>query len=257
MSPLFLEVRMTRRPGSEAGEAVGLGETGRNLAHPGRPLRRDAERNRQRILKAAAEVFTERGLGVSLDEVARHAGVGVGTVYRRFGTKEELIQALFVDRVESIATLAEQATQVPDPWSGLVCFMEQMAEMLAGDLGLRQMLMLAGYGHDVASYARRRNAPLVGRLVERAQASGQLRSDLSLTDIPFLVFLLTEAAQLARPVSPELWRRYLALITDGMRPQRDGVTPLPVRALLPDEMEKTMREQVPRPQSARTRLAGR
>jgi AcrR family transcriptional regulator len=215
-------------------------------AVPGRPLRRDAERNRQRILDAAAEVFTERGLGVSLDEIARHAGVGVGTVYRRFGTKEELVEALFVARVESIAALAEQAAGAPDPWSGLMYFMERMAEALAGDLGLRQMMMLAGYGQDMAAYARRRNAPLVTRLVERAQAAGQLRADLQPTDVPFLVFLLTEAAQLARPVNPELWRRYLALLTDGMRPQRDGVTPLPVPALLPEEMEKAMREQDPR-----------
>jgi AcrR family transcriptional regulator len=211
-----------------------------------RPLRRDAERNRQRILRAASEVFTERGLGVSLDEVARHAGVGVGTVYRRFATKEQLIDALFVDRVETVAALAERAAGSPDPWAALVCFMEQMAEQLAGDLGLRQMLMLAGSGHELPAYARRRMAPLVARLVERAQAAGQLRPDISVTDIPILVFLLTEAAELARPVNPELWRRYLALLTDGMRPQQDGATPLPVPALLPDEMEKTMREQVPR-----------
>jgi AcrR family transcriptional regulator len=169
----------------------------------------------------------------------------VGTVYRRFGTKDELIRALFMDRVESVATLAEQAAQAPDPWSGLVCFMERMAEMLAGDLGLRQMMMLAGYGHDHAAYARQRNAPLVARLVERAQAAGQLRPDLGATDIPILVFLLTEAAQLSRPVSPELWRRYLTLVTDGMRPRRDGVTPLPVSPLLPEEMEKAMREHAP------------
>jgi AcrR family transcriptional regulator len=230
---------MTGRPTDWAGEAEP------SPSSPVRPLRRDAERNRQRILKAASEVFTERGLGVSLDEIARHAGVGVGTVYRRFRTKEELVEALFVDRVESIAALAERAAEAPDPWSGLVCFMEQMAEVLAGNLGLRQMLMLAGYGQDLASYARRRNAPLVGRLVERAQQAGQLRADLEATDIAFLVFLLTEAAQLARPVSPELWRRYLALVTDGMRPQRDGVAPLPVRALAPEEMEKAMREHAP------------
>src|SRR6266568_1655073 len=72
-----------------------------------RPLRRDAERNRQRILTAAAEVFNERGLEVSLDEIARHAGVGVGTVYRRFRTKEELIEALFMDRLDSIAAIGE------------------------------------------------------------------------------------------------------------------------------------------------------
>jgi AcrR family transcriptional regulator len=227
------------------------GQTGPEPADTARPpqrdaeqkqLRRDAERNRQRILKAAAQVFTERGLGVSLDEIARHAGVGVGTVYRRFGTKDELIQALFMDRVEAVAALAEQAAEAPDPWSGLVGFMEQMAEMLAGDLGLRQMMMLAGYGQDHAAYARQRNAPLVTRLVERAQAAGQLRPDLGPTDIPILVFLLTEAAHLARPVNAELWRRYLTLFTDGMRPRRDGVSPLPVSALLPEEMEKAMRE---------------
>ena len=76
-----------------------------------RPLRRDAERNRQRILEAASEVFTERGLDVSLDEVARHAGVGVGTVYRRFRTKEDLVEALFMDRIEEVAALAEQAAE--------------------------------------------------------------------------------------------------------------------------------------------------
>ena len=78
-----------------------------------RPLRRDAERNRQRILTAASEVFNERGLDVSLDEIARHAGVGVGTVYRRFRTKEELIEALFMDRLDSVATIADEAYANP------------------------------------------------------------------------------------------------------------------------------------------------
>ena len=211
-------------------------------AGPVRPLRRDAERNRQRILQAASEVFTERGLDVSLDEVARHAGVGVGTVYRRFRTKEDLVEALFMDRIEAVATLAEEAVEVADPWSGLVCFMEQMTAMLAGDCGLRQMLMFATYGRDKVWYARQRNAPLVTRLVERAQAAGQLRSDLRQTDIPFIVFVLTEVAQLARQVSPEIWRRYLALVLDGLRPEREGVTPLPVPALRPEELEMAMRQ---------------
>jgi AcrR family transcriptional regulator len=211
-----------------------------------RPLRRDAERNRQRILKAASEVFTERGLDVSLDEVARHAGVGVGTVYRRFGTKEDLVEALFVDRIEEVAALAEEAAEASDPWSALVRFMEQAAEMLAGDIGLRQMLMFATYGRDSVWYARQRNAPLVSRLVERAQAAGQLRPDLRPTDIPFIIFVLTEAAQFARQTSPGIWRRYLTLILDGLRPQRDGVTPLPVPALDPDEFANTMRQNAPR-----------
>ena len=105
-----------------------------DCADAGRPLRRDAARNRQRILQAASEVFTEQGLEASLDEVARQAGVGVGTVYRRFRTKEELVEALFEDRVDAVAALAERAAEEPDPWTGLASFMEQMAEMLAGDL---------------------------------------------------------------------------------------------------------------------------
>jgi AcrR family transcriptional regulator len=217
-----------------------------DCADPTRPLRRDAERNRQRILKAASEVFTEFGLEVSLDEVARHAGVGVGTVYRRFGTKEDLVAALFEDRVDAIASLAERAIQEPDPWAGLVAFMEQAAAMLAGDLGLRQMLMFATYGRDHVAYARKRNAPLVETLLGRAQAAGQVRADLRPTDIPFIVFVLTEATVLARQARPDIWRRYLALVLDGLRPHREGLTPLPVPALLPEEMEKSMRQSAPR-----------
>jgi len=211
-----------------------------------RPLRRDAERNRQRILTAASEVFNERGLEVSLDEIARHAGVGVGTVYRRFRTKEELVEALFMDRLDTIAAIAEDALKMPDPWAGLVSFMERMAEVMAGDTGLRQILMFATYGRDLVAIARQRNAPLVERLVERAQAAGQLRTDLRQTDIVLIIFVLTDAAQLAQAANPDVWRRYLTLILDGMRPARAGVTPLPVPALLPAEMEKSMRETAPR-----------
>lgn len=214
-------------------------------AGPVRPLRRDAARNRQRVLTAASEVFTERGLDVSLDEVARHAGVGVGTVYRRFRTKEDLVEALFVQRIDAVAALAEEAAKAPDPWSGLVGFLEEAAEMLAGDSGLRQLLMFATYGGDRVWYARQRNAPLVTRLVERVQAAGQLRSDLQPTDIPFILFMLAEATQFARQVSPEIWRRYLALVLDGLRPEREGVTPLPVPALRPEELEMTMRQSAP------------
>jgi hypothetical protein len=149
-------------------------------------------------------------------------------------------------RVDSIAAIAEEAFEAADPWSGLVFFMEQMAEMMAGDLGLRQMLMFAAYGQDLVTYARERNAPLVERLVKRAQAAGQLRADLRQTDIPFIVFLLADATQLAYAANRGIWRRYLTLILDGMRPRREGVTPLPEAAMLPEEMEKSMRQAAPR-----------
>src|SRR5215467_385638 len=103
-----------------------------------RPLRKDAERNRKRILHAAAEVFSERGLDATLDDVARRAGVGVGTVYRRFPDKQALVAELFTSRMDELAAAAEQACQARDPWEGLVSFLEYAAETMSGDLGLRQ-----------------------------------------------------------------------------------------------------------------------
>src|SRR5215831_5818368 len=238
VSPLFFgRFQVAGHPAGSAGGAQGI--------EGPRPLRRDAERNRQRILQAASEVFNERGIEVSLDEIARHAGVGVGTVYRRFRSKEELVEALFLDRLDTIAAIADDALNAPDPWGGLVSFMERMAEIMAGDLGLRQILMFATYGRDLVTIARQRNAPLVERLVERAQAAGQLRADIRQTDIPFIVFILTEATHLAHAANPDIWRRYLTLILDGMRPGREGITPLPVAAMRPEEMEKAMRHATP------------
>ena len=206
-----------------------------------RPLRKDAERNRQRILRAAAEVFTERGLEATLDDVAHHAGVGVGTVYRRFPDKASLADALFEERIDLLADLAEQAYAQPDAWDGLVSFMERAAEMMAGDRGLRQMLMFAANGHDRVSYARDRMRPAVGRLVKRAQAAGQVRGDLGATDIPVIEFMLSVTAEYVRDVRPGIWRRYLALWLDALQPARDSYTPLPVPELTPDEFATVMR----------------
>jgi AcrR family transcriptional regulator len=101
-----------------------------------RPLRRDAERNRERILQAAAELFTERGLDVTLNDIAHHAGVGVGTVYRRFPDKETLIDALFEVRLAQIVALAEAQSRVEDPWEALSGFLERALEMQSADRAL-------------------------------------------------------------------------------------------------------------------------
>jgi AcrR family transcriptional regulator len=218
-----------------------------------RPLRSDAERNRQRILRAAAEVFTTQGLGASLDDVARRAGVGVGTVYRRFADKETLVAELFTDRIDSMVARAERAYADPDPWSALVGFLEYVTDMFSGDLGLRQMLMFGTYGADRVSYARDQMRPAVTRLIERAQATGQLRQDLAPTDIPFIGFMLSTAAQYAGEMRPGIWRRYLTLLIDGLRAARTGTTPLPVAPLNVAEMERLMRTQEGRGASGNAR----
>jgi AcrR family transcriptional regulator len=212
-----------------------------------RPLRRDAERNRQAILRAAAEVFTARGLGASLDDVARHAGVGVGTVYRRFPDKESLAEALFEERIGAMAALAEKALAEPDSWTGLVSFLEGACTQLAGDRGLQEIVMYATHGRDRTSRARARMQPLVTALVERAQRDGKLRSDVHPTDMLFIELMVSAAARYAAPVKPEIWRRYLALITDALRPERTGATQLPESPLRPHEMLQVMRSIPQRP----------
>ncbi len=219
---------------------------GENDCGTERPLRKDAERNRQRILAAADEVFTERGLEVSLDEVARHAGVGVGTVYRRFTDKDELVATLFAAHVNDIADKAEQALEMPDPWEALVWFLHQMVTKMADNVGLRQLILYASYAEHHVAYARQTMFPRVHTLIERAKATGQARADLAPTDVPFIALMLSTATEYAQQTRPEIWRRYLTLLTDGMCSSRHGITPLPVPALVPEEMEITMRQRIRR-----------
>jgi AcrR family transcriptional regulator len=212
-----------------------------------RPLRRDAERNRQRILAAAAEVFTERGLDATLDEIARAAGVGIGTVYRRFPDKATLISELFKDRIDALVTVAEEACAARDPWQGLVTYLEFVAGALADDLGLRQLMMFATYDRDQICYARDQMRPVISRLVERAQASGDLRRDFEATDVKMIAFMLASVAEYAASVTPEVWRRYLIMLVDGLRPSRDGVSALPVAAPTAVDLGDLMSAHGPRP----------
>lgn len=216
-----------------------------------RPLRRDAELNRQRILRAAATVFTQRGLDATLDDVARQAGVGVGTVYRRFPDKESLVAELFADRIDTMVRAAEQALLAPDPWQALVTYLEYAAETMASDIGLKQLMMFATYGRDRVCYAREQMRPVITKLVERAQTAGELREDFSATDVPLIAYMLASAAEYAGHVHPEVWRRYLALIIDGLRPSRDGVSPLPAPSLTAEEIEQSMRTHGQRGQTRR------
>lgn len=209
-------------------------------ARDGRRLRSDAERNRRRILAAAAEVFAEHGLTATLDDVARHAGVGIGTVYRRFPDKDSLISQLLQDRIELMVAAGTEALAAEDPWTGLVMFLEYVADSFAQDIGLRQVMMFGTYGGQHPAYARSRMRPIVYELVQRGQDAGQVRADLSATDILLIGFMLGTAAEYAAAARPEIWRRYLTLILDGLRPDRQGATPLDVRALDADEMELTL-----------------
>jgi AcrR family transcriptional regulator len=232
------------RTGGGAGAGTGGGAgagTGQGCgAGTPRPLRRDAEQNRRRILRAASEVLAERGLDATLDDVARKAGVGVGTVYRRFPRKEALIGALFDEQLSSLVAIGERALAEPDPWTGLVGYLEAAADLLTADRALRQILMFTSFSSDQAARARAQLQPLVTRLVGRAQEAGAVRADLRVTDVPFIVFMLAAAADYARPVRPATWRRYLALLVDSLPPARASTMALPEPPLSPAEMQSAM-----------------
>src|SRR2546421_9502021 len=138
----------------------------------GRPLRADAERNRQRILDAARELFAERGLGVTLNAIAHPAGVGVGTVYRRFPDKKQLIDSLFEQRLEDLVALMDIAVADPDPWRGLSGFLEHALELQAADRGLRELITGMPDGLERVSRIRGQLLPRGTELVRRARASG-------------------------------------------------------------------------------------
>jgi AcrR family transcriptional regulator len=194
------------------------------------PLRADAERNRLRLLDAAKELFATRGLDVTLDEIARHAGVGTGTAYRRFANKEELIDALMVDRIEELSAIARDCLAEPDPWIGLTSYFERALALMASDRGLKEVLFSEGRGHDRVAHARRAIAPVVTKLVRRAVEAGAVRRELSTTDVPIISIMLNTVVDFVRDVEPEVYKRYLAIVLDGLRP-RDDIDPLPVEAL--------------------------
>ena len=201
-------------------------------------LRRDAERNRRRILEAAREGFAERGLGITLDEIARLAGVGVGTVYRRFPNKELLIDALFEARIGEVVALARASARDEDPWRGLSAFLEGAVELLAGDRGLRELIIGSTYAPERIVHARSRIKPEVDELVARAQAQGTLREDVGTSDFPLLLMMLDAVVDTTRDVDPQTWRRALAIVLDGLA--APGTTPIPGAPLEVGQLERAI-----------------
>jgi AcrR family transcriptional regulator len=207
-----------------------------------RPLRKDAERNRQRVLDAAREVFAERGLGVSLDDIAKHAGVGVGTVYRRFPDKEQLIDALFEDRVGEILSAASESLEMKDPWQAVARFLERALELQVEDRALKELLLSTSEAHARIDRARERIEPVIVSLLERAQRAGVLRADLAVSDLLLLQHAIGEVADYSRDAAPEVWRRTLVIALDGMRPDRRRTTPMPVPPLDDEQISCSMRD---------------
>ena len=183
-----------------------------------RALRADAERNRRRILDAARQVFADEGLGVGVDAVARTAGVGVGTLYRRFPTKHDLLSAVIEDGVCRLAEEVEQVESVEDPWEAFESTVRAFAETIARDRGFYEVIHGTPEFIPIARESKLRLMDSVQRVLTRAQEAGVVRKDIVADDIAVLSQVAARMPRWRVEAQPELWTRYLALALDGMRP---------------------------------------
>lgn len=174
-----------------------------------RSLRSDAERNRARIIEAAWRVFTERGLDAPMDVVARAAGVGVATVYRRFGSRAELITSTFERTVTECRRLVDDALADPDPWSGFRRFVERLCAMQADDHGFANVLTMS-FPHERIEAERARAYDGMVELITRAKKDGRLRDDFSPADIGMLLMANAGVIAATADAAPGAWRRLVA-----------------------------------------------
>ncbi|KQQ08775.1 TetR/AcrR family transcriptional regulator [Rathayibacter sp. Leaf296] len=212
-------------------------------------LRKDAEQNRQRLIEAGRELLAERGVETTLNDVARRAGVGIGTAYRRFPHKQALFDAIFEQQIDELEDVLRTALADPDPWAGLVFYLERSVALQARDLGLAQAFSGRRLRPEQHDWERDRLAPLVNDLISRARAQGVVRPDVTGTDLVFLQIGLIAIAEAARSGgatslisddATDLHRRYLWLLLDSLRTHPHESTPLPVGALSTDEAHRLL-----------------
>lgn len=188
-----------------------------------RPLRADAARNRRLLLAAAADEFAERGLDASVADIARRAGVGKGTVFRHFATKDDLLAAIVIDRIDALNAVGERLLDAADPGTALLEFLTAAAhQRQQRDLSFLQE---AGELNAEVAKVRAQMFHTVHRLVDRARAHGAVRDDVTGADVILLMCAPNYVTSYVPDAPPDLWQRYLAIIFDGLRPS--GAHPLP------------------------------
>ncbi|MFH8446567.1 TetR/AcrR family transcriptional regulator [Streptomyces sp. NPDC018026] len=219
--------------------------------------RRDARRNRELLLEAAHEVFTEQGLDAALDVIARRAGVGNATLYRHFPTRAALVDAVFRDSLTGTMDAGERARKAPDAWAGLTGYLEAVFGALAADRGSNDLMTTHLRGVDSLEAVHEHNRRTVDTLLTRLRDEGTVRADVTTEDVLFGLAALgravpaltaataaTAAAESADVSAPDAWRRPLALFLGGLRAAPVAAA-LPAPALTAAELGEVLRELGP------------
>ena len=179
--------------------------------------RADAQRNARRLVNAAREALTKTGISATSHDIARRAGVGIGTFYRRVPSREALLEAVLIDTVDEILTHAAAATQDPDPWRGFREFATEYVQLRATSCGINDILGAAARPNLGPQLSRLRN--LIRELVSRAQSAGAMRDDVTWQDVAFaLSSVIPDSHTIGLETDESQWRRTLDILLQGLRP---------------------------------------
>ncbi|MGA5771999.1 TetR/AcrR family transcriptional regulator [Streptomyces pseudogriseolus] len=209
-------------------------------------LRRDARRNRERLVEAAHAVFAEQGLEAPLDVIARRARVGNATLYRHFPTRAALVDAVFRGQLTGTMQAGERARRAADAWAGLADYLDAVFATLAADRGTNDLMTTRLPDVETLDAVHAHNRETVDVLLERARAQGGVRADVTTEDLLFALAALGRAVPpLAAAAGPDAWRRPLALFLEGLRGPAAGPRPLPGRPLDQEELGRVLGEMGP------------
>jgi AcrR family transcriptional regulator len=192
-----------------------------------RPLRRDAREHRENLLSAAQREFAASGVDASLEKIARDAGVAIGTLYRHFPTRLDLLMAAFQPRLEEFLDGATKALEIDDPWDGFVSYLENLFRVQAGDRGFNDFLSRRFTDNAQTERIHDQMCLQIGDVLARAQEAGTARPDITLADVVNLIWSLGPIIDATSTTAPNAWQRNLYLMLDAYRAERAHSLPQP------------------------------
>ena len=191
------------------------------------PLRRDAQERRRRLIAAAQREFAARGVDASLERIARDAGVAIGTLYRHFPTRLDLLMAAFEPRLQEFLDGAKKAVEIEDPWEGFVYYLENLFRVQAGDRGFNDFLSRRFPGSADTERIHDQMCRQIEDVLTRAQEAGEARPDITQADIVNLIWSNGRMIDATSTTAPHAWRRHLYLMLDAYRADRAHPIPEP------------------------------
>ncbi len=185
-----------------------------------RPLRADAQRNLERIKASAQALFAERGTRAQMEDIAAHAGVGIGTLYRRFPTKEALMTALVRSRFQEFGVIAAECEHIEDPYDALATSMRRQADAVEGDAAFQLAMMnIDSFSWDGIEEDKSALNAILARIIERAQGAGAVRADLQVEDYGMMMCGITATMYFMHELPEPGWRRHMELVLAGLKPE--------------------------------------